>query len=99
MQAGCLQAVRGDGLHSGKDGTEEGHEEASDGGVVVSVGCEADADDDGYERAVGLSGIRTVKHGAVDCDDKYRSGGSQDLVERNRDQGARAWIRGTYVNR
>ena len=88
MQAGRLQAVGRHGLHSGKDGTEESHDEASDGGVVVSVGCETDADDNGQEGAVGLHRIGAVKHQAVDSDDENRGCGSKNLVERYCDQRA-----------
>lgn len=92
VQAGGLQAVGGDGLDSGDDGTEESEEEASGGGVVVSVGCEADANDDGYEGEVGLQGIVTVENDAVDCDDEDRGGSSQDLVKGDGDESARVGV-------
>lgn len=46
VQPGGLEAVGCDSLYGSENGTEEGHDKSSDRGIVVSVRCETDADDD-----------------------------------------------------
>ncbi len=83
VNAGGLDTVRDDGFERCENGAEQSHDEAEARIVIVAVGGETDAHNDGEEGDVDVEGVCGAVENAVDGDDENRSRGAQDLVERN----------------
>jgi hypothetical protein len=57
-----LEHIRDDGFECSEEGAKERENEPPEGEVVVSVGCEADSGNNGYESEYFLDGHMGADH-------------------------------------
>lgn len=77
------QAVGDHGLDGGEHHPQEGEHEAEVGEVVVAIGNQTDAEDQGNEGEVSLRRVGACKVESIYENGENRDGGSKDLVERH----------------
>ena len=83
MQAGRLNAIRSDSFDSGKNGAEEGNQEAEECGLIIAVGCKSNACNDRNQGIISRTAIGARKEDGIDCNDEDRSCSADGLMEWN----------------